>query len=166
MAYSILSRLKFSKQLKEDISFLISKHMRANLYTGEWTDSAVRRFIKEMGMRLDRVLMLSRCDITSYRKEKVREKIKLLDKLGERINDLNSVQELKCPISGDEIMKHFKLLPGRLIGKTKDFIMNEIIEGRLPQEAEKDIYFKAAAEFLEDAQKENPTTISAKKSKR
>lgn len=150
MAYSILSRLKFPKELKENISFLISKHMRANLYTREWTDSAVRRFIKEMGPRLDKVLMLSRCDITSYKKEKVREKIKMLDKLGERINSLNSIKELKYPISGDDIMKHFNLPPGHLIGKIKDFIMNEVIEGRLPQEAEKETYFKAASNFLKN----------------
>jgi poly(A) polymerase len=78
MAYSILSRLKFPKSWREDISFLIARHMRANLYTKEWTDSAVRRFIRETGSRLEKVLTLSRCDITSYRKEKVREKLKLL----------------------------------------------------------------------------------------
>ncbi len=148
MAYSILSRLKFPKEMKEDISFLISKHMRANLYTREWTDSAVRRFIREMGPRLDRVLILSRCDITSYRKDKVRAKIKMLDELGERIKSLTSVKELKCPISGNDIMKHFNLPQGHLIGEIKDFIMNEIIEGRLPQDADKEIYFEATSKFL------------------
>ncbi len=148
MAYSILSRLKFPKDLKEDICFLVAKHMRCNLYTREWTDSAVRRFIKEMGNRLDNVLILSSCDITSYRKEKVKEKIKMLEELGERIKNLKSIKELKCPISGDDIMKHFNLLPGRLIGKIKDFIMNEVIEGRLPQKAKKEIYFETASNFI------------------
>jgi poly(A) polymerase len=153
MAYSILSRLKFPKELKEDISFLIAKHMRANLYTREWTDSAVRRFIKEMGERLDKVLMLSRCDITSYRKEKVREKIKMLDELGERIKGLTSVKELKCPISGNDIMKQFNLSSGPLIGKIKDFVMNEVMEGRLPQDADKEICFESASKFLKDIKK-------------
>lgn len=153
MAYSILSRLKFPKELKEDISFLIAKHMRANLYTQKWTDSAVRRFIKDMGHRLDKVLMLSRCDITSYRKEKVREKIKILDELGERIKDLKSIKELKCPISGDDIMKQFNLSAGPMIGKIKDFVMNEIIEGRLPQDADKEIYFQSASNFLKNTKK-------------
>lgn len=153
MAYSILSRLKFPKELKENISFLISKHMRANLYTREWTDSAVRRFIKEMGHRFDKVLMLSRCDITSYRKEKVREKIKMLDELGERIKALTSIKELKCPISGNDIMKQFNLSSGPLIGKIKDFVMNEVIEGRLPQDADKDVYFQSASEFLKNIKK-------------
>ncbi|MDD5454598.1 MAG: HDIG domain-containing protein [Candidatus Ratteibacteria bacterium] len=155
MAYSILSRLKFPKELKEDISFLISKHMRANLYTPEWTDSAVRRFIKEMGARLDKVLILSRCDITSYRKEKVREKIKMLDELSERINSLNSIKGLKYPLSGNDIMEYFNLPPGRLIGKIKEFVMNEVIEGRLPQETKKEIYFEAASTFLRSITKKS-----------
>ena len=164
MAYSILSRLKFPKLWREEISFLIAKHMRANLYTKEWTDSAVRRFIREIEPRLDKVLILSRCDITSYRQEKIKEKVKLLDQLAERIEELQSVKELKCPISGDEIMKHFKLSPGRTIGKIKDFIMNEVIEGHLPQEAEKETYFQSAAKFLETLQKENPRSTHTKKS--
>jgi poly(A) polymerase len=153
MAYSILSRLKFPKSWREDISFLIARHMRANLYTKEWTDSAVRRFIRETGSRLEKVLTLSRCDITSYRKEKVREKLKLLDELGERIKALKSVKELKCPISGDEIMKKFKLSPGPTIGKIKDSIMNEIIEGNLPQKGEKEIYFELASKLLKKIKK-------------
>ena len=150
MAYSILSRLKFPKTWREDISFLIAKHMRANLYTKEWTDSAVRRLIRETGGRLDKVLTLSRCDITSYRKEKVKEKLKLLDKLGERIKALQSVKELKCPISGNEIMNKFNLPPGPLVGKIKDSIMQGIIEGDLPQEAEKEIYFTFASKMLKN----------------
>lgn len=153
MAYSILSRLKFPKSWKEDISFLIVKHMRANLYTREWTDSAVRRFIRETGNRLDKILTLSRCDITSYRKEKVKEKLKLLDELGERIKALKSVKELKCPISGDEIMKKFKLSSGPMIGKIKDSIMNEIIEGHLPQDGDKEIYFVFASKLLKKRKK-------------
>jgi len=51
MAHSILSRLKFPNSQREEISFLIAKHMRANLYTPEWTDSAVRRFIKSQEAR-------------------------------------------------------------------------------------------------------------------
>ncbi len=153
MAYSILSRLKFPKIWKEDISFLIVKHMRANLYTQEWTDSAVRRFIREIGNRIDKVLTLSRSDITSYSKEKVKEKLKLLDELGERIKALKSVRELKCPISGDEIMRKFKLSPGPIIGKIKDSVMNEIIEDNLPQDADKEIYFEFASKLLKNIKK-------------
>ncbi len=153
MAYCILSRLKFPKIWREDISFLILKHMRANLYIKEWTDSAIRRFIREIGNRTDKVLTLSRSDITSYRKEKVKEKIKLLDELGERINALNSVKELKCPISGNDIMKNFNLPPGPMIGKIKDSVMQEMIEGRLPPDADKDVYFKFASKLLENIKK-------------
>lgn len=153
MAYSILSRLKFPKSWREEISFLIVKHMRANLYTREWTDSAVRRFIRETGNHLDKVLILSSSDITSYRKEKVKEKLKLLDGLGERIKALKSVRELKCPISGNEIMKKFDLSPGPMVGKIKDSVMNGIIEGHLSQDGDKEIYFAFASKLLKNTKK-------------
>ena len=153
MAYSILSRLKFPKSWREDISFLIVKHMRANLYTHAWTDSAVRRFIREIGSRLEKVLILSRCDITSYRKEKVKEKLKLLNELGERIKALNSAKELKCPVSGNDIMKKFNLPPGPVIGKIKTSIMNGIIEGGLPESGDAEIYFAFASKLLKNTKK-------------
>ena len=127
--------------------------MRANLYTHAWTDSAVRRFIREIGSRLEKVLILSRCDITSYRKEKVKEKLKLLNELGERIKALNSAKELKCPVSGNDIMKKFNLPPGPVIGKIKTSIMNGIIEGGLPESGDAEIYFAFASKLLKNTKK-------------
>jgi len=162
MAYSMLSRLKFPKKWREDISFLVAKHMRANLYISEWTDSAVKRFIREMGERLDIVLKLSRSDITSYRREKVKEKLVLLDELARRIQELKSVKEFKCPISGDEIMKKFKLSPGPFIGKIKNSLMEEILEGNLPEQATKKIYFQYISNFLETSNLQTKTSAPGK----
>jgi hypothetical protein len=50
-------------------------------------------------------------------------------------------------------MKKFKLSPGPTIGKIKDSIMNEIIEGNLPQKGEKEIYFELASKLLKKIKK-------------
>ena len=50
--------------------FLVLHHLRASQYDGKWTDSAVRRFAREMGAHLDDLLCLSRADITTKRPEK------------------------------------------------------------------------------------------------
>ena len=58
--------------LKKSVRFLILHHLRASQYDASWTDSAVRRFAKDVGPALDDLLCLSRADITTKRPEKER----------------------------------------------------------------------------------------------
>ena len=143
MAWGILSRLRFSNQDRRHICFLISKHMRANLYTSLWTDTAVRRFATKMGDKLSDVLSISKADITSYRKEKVAKKLKELSELEGRCKELISAKKPKFPITGDELMEKFNLSPSHLIGKMKNRILEAITNETLPENSEnKDIYFE------------------------
>ncbi len=143
MAWGILSRLRFSNQDRRHICFLISKHMRANLYTSLWTDTAVRRFATKMGDKLSDVLSISKADITSYRKEKVAKKQKELSELEGRCKELISAKKSKFPITGDELMEKFNLSPSPLIGKMKNKILEAITNETLPENGEnKDIYFE------------------------
>jgi len=143
MAWGILSRLRFSNQDRRHICFLISKHMRANLYTSLWTDTAVRRFATKMGDKLSDVLSISKADITSYRKEKVAKKLKELSELEGRCKELISAKESKFPITGDELMEKFNLSPSPLIGKMKNKILEAITNETLPENSEnKEIYFE------------------------
>lgn len=59
--------------LRETIRFLVLHHLRANQYEPEWTDSAVRRFARELGDHLDDLICLARADITTKRPEKKRK---------------------------------------------------------------------------------------------
>jgi len=143
MAWGILTRLRFSNQDRRHICFLISKHMRANLYTSLWTDTAVRRFANKMGDKLSDVLSISKADITSYKKERVAKKLKELSELEGRCEELISAKESKFPITGDELMEKFKLSPSHLIGKMKNKILEAITNEELPENNEdKGIYFE------------------------
>ena len=143
MTWGILTRLRFSNQDRKHICFLISKHMRANLYTSLWTDTAVRRFISKMGDKLSDVLSISKADITSYKKERVRKKLKELSELEGRCEKLISAKESKFPITGDELMDKFNLPPSPLIGKMKNKILAAITNEELPEDSEnKEIYFE------------------------
>ena len=143
MAWGILTRLRFSNQDRRYICYLISKHMRANLYTSLWTDAAVRRFANKMGDKLSDVLSISKADITSHRKERVAEKLKELSELEGRCEKLRSAKESKFPITGDELMKKFKLSPSPLIGRMKNKILEAITSEELPDDSEnKEIYFE------------------------
>ncbi len=143
MAFHILTRLKFPKKMVKEVAFLVAKHMRPALYRSEWTDSAVRRFIREMGERLEKVMTLAKADITSYRPERVRERLRLLEELSSRVERLLSVREVTCPVNGFEIMERFSLSPGPLIGKIKSLLLEGILNGELPETSEdKEIYFQ------------------------
>jgi poly(A) polymerase len=74
--------------LRDEVRFLVLHHLRASQYDGKWTDSAVRRFAREIGPSLDNLLCLSRADITTKRPEKKRRGINMIDSLAERITEL------------------------------------------------------------------------------
>jgi len=130
------------ESLREEVRFLVLHHLRASQYDGKWTDSAVRRFAREIGPYLEDLLCLSRADITTKRPEKKRRGIAQIDDLAERISTLaaeDAVQPLLPTGVGNEIMVAFKLPPSRLIGDIKRALEAAVeageIEGRLESEA-------------------------------
>lgn len=128
--------------LKETVRFLILHHLRANQYEQTWSDSAVRRFARELGSHLDDLLCLARADITTKRPEKKRRGLEQIEELSRRIGVL-AMEDAKLPPLptgvGDEVMRAFSLKPSRLIGEIKRELEAAIekgeIEARLPNEA-------------------------------
>jgi poly(A) polymerase len=134
----------FSKEdsLRSTIRFLILHHLRASQYEASWTDSAVRRFAREMGPLLDDVLCLSRADITTKRPEKKKRGLRQISELAERVRKVGEEDARVPPLPsglGDEIMRAFKLPPSRLIGDIKRTLEAGIEAGEVP--AHKDAAF-------------------------
>ncbi len=106
-------------EVGSEIGFLILHHQRAHQYEEEWTDSAVRRFARDVGGALDDLMALSRADMTTKRREKRRRFLYQLKDLQERIAAL-AAEDAKEPALpkglGDELMSVFGLPPSRLIG--------------------------------------------------
>lgn len=140
LAKSILNRMGLPKKWIDDIVFAVKAHMRANLYDGSWSDSAIRRFINEMGNNIDLVLELSKADITSHRAEIINNKLSQLKELKDRINILISFKEVKSPLDGNIIMQEFHLGPCRKISEIKDLLINALIEGKLKLNENKQVY--------------------------
>lgn len=108
--------------LKGTVRFLVLHHLRANQYEKSWTDSAVRRFARELGEHLDDLLCLARADITTKRPEKKRRGLDQIDELSGRIGALAAEDAVVQPLPsgvGDDMMKSFGLKPSRLIGDVK-----------------------------------------------
>ncbi len=128
--------------LKETVRFLVLHHLRANQYDPEWTDSAVRRFARELGLHLEDLLCLARADITTKRPEKKRRGLQQIEELAARIARLAAEDAVKPPLPkgvGDEVMKAFGLPPSRLVGDIKRELEKAVesgeIEPHLPSEA-------------------------------
>lgn len=127
--------------LKDSVRFLILHHLRAAQYEPGWTDSAVRRFAREMGCYLDDLLCLSRADITTKRPEKKRKGLNQIEELAERIRALAAEDAVIPPLPkgvGDEIMKAFGLPPSRIIGDLKKKLEAAVeageVQGHQPSE--------------------------------
>jgi len=96
--------------LQTDVRFLVLHHLRASQYEASWTDSAVRRFAREMGGCLEDVLSLSRADITTKRPEKKRRGLRQISDLAERVRNVQAEDAVIPPLPsgiGDEMMKEF-----------------------------------------------------------
>jgi poly(A) polymerase len=129
--------------LKTSVRFLILHHLRANQYEGDWTDSAVRRFAREMGQNLDDLLCLSRADITTKRPEKKRRGLEQISELAQRIRTLaeqDAVQPALPSGVGDAIMSAFQLPPSRLIGDIKRALTAAVDAGEIEPRLENDAY--------------------------
>jgi poly(A) polymerase len=129
--------------LKSTVRFLILHHLRANQYDPEWTDSAVRRFARELSDHLQDLFCLSRADITTKRPEKKRRGLSQLDELEARIARLALEDAKQPPLPGgvgDEIMRHFGLKPSRLVGDIKRAMEEAIAKGDLEPHQESPAY--------------------------
>ncbi len=134
MARDILKRLHFDHNFIDSVSLLVRLHMRANAYSSEWTDGAVRRLMLESGDNFADLLELSRADITSYRTDKVNRAEARVSELAERAQKLREDAQrepLKSPLDGNELMEMFHLGPGPWLRPIKEHLLGLVIDGVL-----------------------------------
>jgi poly(A) polymerase len=120
--------------LQSTVRFLVLHHLRANQYEPSWTDSAVRRFARELGEHLDDLLCLARADITTKRPEKKKKGLSQISELAERIRKLQAEDAKVPPLPtgvGDAIMKAFSLPPSRLVGEIKKKLEAAVTAGEI-----------------------------------
>ncbi|MEU1376850.1 CCA tRNA nucleotidyltransferase [Streptomyces triculaminicus] len=121
MTKARMTKLKYPNDLVKDVSKLVELHLRFHGYgTGEWTDSAVRRYVRDSGPLLDRLHKLTRSDCTTRNKRKANALSRAYDGLEERIARLQEQEELDAirpDLDGNEIMEILGIGPGPEIGK-------------------------------------------------
>jgi poly(A) polymerase len=130
-------------ELRATIRFLVLYHQRASQYEPDWTDSAVRRFARELGPHLEELLLLARADMTTKHRAKKRRMMYSIKELQDRITALAKEDARVPPLPtgiGDAIMEAFGIPPSRLVGDLKRHLEERVESGELPQQADFEIY--------------------------
>ncbi|MFD7860933.1 CCA tRNA nucleotidyltransferase [Streptomyces sp. NPDC059783] len=127
-----MAALKYSNDMVKDVSKLVELHLRFHGYgDGEWTDSAVRRYVRDAGPLLSRLHKLTRSDCTTRNKRKANALSRTYDGLEERIAQLQEQEELDAirpDLDGNEIMRILDIGPGPVIGKAYAFLLELRLE--------------------------------------
>jgi poly(A) polymerase len=127
-----MTALKYSNELVKDVSRLVELHLRFHGYgTGEWTDSAVRRYVRDAGPLLDRLHKLTRSDCTTRNRRKAAALSRAYDGLEERIAELQEQEELDAirpDLDGNQIMEVLGVGPGPVVGKAYQHLLELRLE--------------------------------------
>src|SRR5215212_315973 len=145
IARRAMQRLAYPKDDIDAVAHLVANHMRPMSYaTGRdpWSDAAVRRFVRDtylargdrMLANVDMLLKLARADITGSaprRRQVAEESWRSLKGRVDEVRAEDAVEKLESPLSGNDLMQQFEMGPGRWIKGLKDYLQNEVVEGRL-----------------------------------
>jgi poly(A) polymerase len=141
----VSQRFAFARDERHTIRFLVKHHLRTNQYGDQWSDSAVRRFHREMAAHMTDLLDLSRADITSKRPGRRKQLLEQISALAQRVERLAEEDAKLPPLPsgvGNAIMTAFEIPPSRLIGDLKRALEQSIETGELEARRE-DAYYVA-----------------------
>ena len=138
MARERMQQLRYSQDEIDAVTTLVELHLRFHTYKMGWTDSAVRRYVRDAGPLLERLNELTRCDCTTRNERKAKELAARMDALEERIAELRAREELdriRPDLDGNQIMRHLGVKPGRVVGEALAMLLEaRLEEGPLGEE--------------------------------
>jgi poly(A) polymerase len=138
MAEERLRELRYPNAVVEDVRKLVELHLRFHGFGEGWTDSAVRRYVRDAGPLLDKLNQLTRADCTTRDPKRAERFALLQDELEERIARLaeqENIEAMRPTLDGLQVMERLGLEPGPLVGEALAFLMEVRMErGEIPEE--------------------------------
>jgi poly(A) polymerase len=131
MAEARLRALRYPNDVVADVVKLVEMHLRFHSYRLGWSDSAVRRYVREAGPLLDDLNRLVRADCTTRNREKAKALAALQDDLELRIARLSeqeNLEQLRPPLDGNQVMEHLGVGPGPVVGEALDYLMEQRLD--------------------------------------
>jgi len=132
MAKKRLTALKYPKDVVDSVAKLIELHLRFHGYDmGQWSDSAVRRYVRDAGDELERLHILTRSDCTTRIKAKAEYLRRAYDELEWRIDELAAKEELdsiRPDLDGNQIMEILGIKPGKKVGLAYNYLLERRLD--------------------------------------
>ncbi|UXW85941.1 CCA tRNA nucleotidyltransferase [Microbacterium azadirachtae] len=140
LARKRLQALRFDKESTDAVAKLIELHLRFFGYAeGAWTDSAVRRYVRDAGDQLERLHILTRADVTTRNKRKAARLASAYDDIEQRIAALREQEEIDAirpELDGNDVQRILGIPPGREVGEAYRFLLDlRLDEGVIGPEA-------------------------------
>jgi poly(A) polymerase len=127
MARERLRALRYPSHVVKDVEQLIRLHHRFHTYRQGWSDSAVRRYVRDAGSLYELLNKLVRADVTTRNPEKVRRIFQRMERLEERVGELakeEEIQQLRPELDGFQIMAYLGVEQGRTVGDAREYLMD------------------------------------------
>lgn len=139
LARKRLQALRFDSDTTGSVTQLIEQHLRFFGYAeGAWTDSAVRRYVRDAGPELERLHILTRADVTTRNARKAARLARAYDDIEHRIAELSAQEQLDAvrpELDGNEIQAILGIRPGREVGEAYRFLLDlRLDEGPIGRE--------------------------------
>jgi poly(A) polymerase len=131
IARKVLHRLRFPSSEVSRVSRLVSMHMRIGEYRSEWKDAAVKRLMRDAGRDMSDLMALAVADRRGASPDASTENLQELEERMEGILLKTQPAEITSPLNGREIMELLNIAPGPKVKEIKQFLLDEILEGRL-----------------------------------
>lgn len=134
---AVAARFRFDKRTASRVAALTRMHGLAPAYSAEWSDSAVRRFVRKAGEHLEDLMTFARADLTTASDARRRAALERVEALAARIAELSRSERLRPRLPsqlGRHLMTAFDLRPGPRVGQLIERLTEAVLDGRLPAE--------------------------------
>ena len=140
LAKKRLRELRFDNDTVKRVARLVELHLRFFGYSDQqWTDSAVRRYVRDAGAELKRLHILTRADVTTRNRRKAERLEHAYDDIERRIDELAEAEELAAvrpELDGEQIMALLGIAPGPIVGRAYKYLLEvRLDEGPIGEEA-------------------------------
>jgi len=139
MTRTRMAALRYSNDDVAAVTELVALHLRFHTYSMGWSDSAVRRYVRDAGDLLAELNTLTRCDCTTRNAKKAARLGRRMDELEDRIDELAAAEELAAlrpELNGNEVIEILDIEPGPEIGRAMDHLMEiRLEEGLIGRDA-------------------------------
>jgi poly(A) polymerase len=131
MARKRLDALKWPTDDRDEVVKLVELHLRFHTYAMGWTDSAIRRYVRDAGPLLERLNKLTRADCTTRNENKAKRLSDRMDRLERDIERLRAQEELDAirpDLDGQQVMDYLGISPSRTVGEALSFLLEIRLE--------------------------------------